>query len=209
MQTHLIEGEAGIRRRNKRRRRIMAEWRIGDCTTPRSPPLLIPRPSIPRRTPRHGHIGVRWRTRTGRMRIIILHMHSGRMKDRILMKIPTTLGQMMRRNIPPRRRIRLGQGIHRNRTMGIRGKTLKGNRSDHTRRGCERAGVDIMVMMAIIDGLKGRALRMSRGARRGRTPRGREILQTPRIPGATGVIVYRRRLLLLLLVLVQFSPKER
>ena len=143
------------------------------------------------------------------MRIIILHMHSGRMKDRILMKIPTTLGQMMRRNIPPRRRIRLGQGIHRNRTMGIRGKTLKGNRSDHTRRGCERAGVDIMVMMAIIDGLKGRALRMSRGARRGRTPRGREILQTPRIPGATGVIVYRRRLLLLLLVLVQFSPKER
>lgn len=127
------------------------------------------------------------------MRIIILHMHSGRVKHRILMKIPPTFCQMMRRDIPPRRRIRLGQGIHRDRAMGIGGKTFKGNRSDHTRRGCERAGINIMVMvmvmvMAIIDGLNGRALRMSRGARRGRTPRGREILQTPRIPGATGVI---------------------
>ena len=141
------------------------------------------------------------------MGIIILHLHSGRVKDRILMKIPTTLGQMMRRNIPPRRRIGLRNGIHGDRAVGIGGQTFKRNRSDHTRRGCERAGIDIMVMMAIIDGLNGRTLRMSRGARR--APRGREILQTPRIPGATGVIVYRRRLLLLLLVLVQFSPKER
>lgn len=47
MQTHLIEGEAGIRRRIKRGRRIMAKRRIGGCT-PRSPPLLKPRPSIPR-----------------------------------------------------------------------------------------------------------------------------------------------------------------
>ena len=123
------------------------------------------------------------------MGIRILHMHGGRVEHRILMKIPTTLGQMMRRNVPPRRRIRLRHGLHRNRTMGIRRKTLKGNRRDHTRRRCERARVDVMVMMmAIIDGLNGRALRMSRGARRGRTPRGREILQTPRIPGATGVI---------------------
>lgn len=153
---------------------------------------------------------MRWWTRPGGMGIIILHLHSGRVKDRILMKIPTTLGQMMRRNIPPRRRIGLRNGIHGDRAVGIGGQTFKRNRSDHTRRGCERAGIDIMVMaMAIIDGLNGRALRMTRGARRGRTPRGREILQTPRIPGATGVIVYRRRLLLLLLVLVQFSPKER
>lgn len=169
VKTSLVEGGSRVRRGVNGR--IVANTGVGSRAAWASP-LLVSVSTITGQTACHGHVRAMWGwAGTGRVCRRAVRGRGGS-PNRILMIVAAGLADMVRGGFVAG--IRASHVVDRNRCSGIRWKTFKWNRRNNT---SSRRNASWINIMAHIDRLDRRPLRISRGTRARRaTWRGQTVV---------------------------------